>query len=205
MEWATGATARVAALACDRKGRLLPQLLAADAVRCALVVDLALADRVGLADDHLALDTTPTGFAPADGLLAAIEVEPERALAGWFGERRIGLDQIAEALVADGAWLARDPRLGRTRYRPADPERLRRDLRTTLVGPDPAPVDAAVVALGRTAHLVGELRTVGYHVAPPDVADDVAAAGPLAWLLADAVAFLLERRARYRWGDTVLD
>lgn len=203
MDWGSGTTARVAALALDRKGRLLPQFLVADAVRCALVLDLALADRLATDDDHLELDTAPTGFAPADALLRALEVEPERILTDWFGERRINLPLVADGLVEIGAWRAHSPPIGRARYRPVDRDQLARDLRTTSVGRDATAVDVAVVALGGAAHLIGEHRERGYGVDEPDPTDLVARADLHAWLLADAVAFLETRRSGYRWGGTV--
>lgn len=57
-------------------------------------------------DDSIVVDETPTGFAPADGLLAAIVVEPERSLDGWLDERRIGLREVADAAVTALALVA---------------------------------------------------------------------------------------------------
>jgi hypothetical protein len=69
-------------------------------VRGGLLLDLALAARVESTEDSVVVDPTPTGFAPADRLLAAVAVEPERSLDSWLDERRIGLRDVAEARAA---------------------------------------------------------------------------------------------------------
>lgn len=84
MELDHGVAVRLAGLCLDGKGRLNERLLASAAVRAGLLVDLGLAGRVESTDDSVLIDSTPTGFAPADLLLAAIAVEPERSLDDWL-------------------------------------------------------------------------------------------------------------------------
>ena len=102
-----GVAVRVAALGLDGAGRLSDKLLVGVAVRGGLLLDLALAGRVESAVDSVVVDPTPTGFAPADGLLAAISVERERSLDGWLDETRIRLRDVGEANVASGRWERR--------------------------------------------------------------------------------------------------
>src|ERR1700712_5123474 len=115
MELDGGVAVRVAALCLDPNGRLSERLICSTAVRAALLVDLALAGRLESTDDSIVIDETPTGFAPADRLLAAVAVEPERSLDGWLDERRIGLRDVAEANVASGRWEGSHGRLPTSR------------------------------------------------------------------------------------------
>jgi hypothetical protein len=192
--------ARLAALSLDAKGRLVPQLLPAIAVRCGLLVDLAVAGRLSMMDDSVELDPRPTGFPPTDRLLAAMEAEPDRALDSWFDERRFGLDVVADALVEHGDWQRSRALVGRPRHRVSDPGQRDRDLRLELSGTptDWEPSDVAVAALGGTAHLIGEARGLGLQLPPPDVPEAwFEAVGAHAWLLRAAVDHLRLARARY--------
>jgi hypothetical protein len=197
-----GVAARVASLCLGANGKLSAMLLCGTAVRGGLLLDLARAGRVESAEDSVVVDPTPTGFAPADRLLAAIAVEPERSLDGWMDERRIGLRDVAAANVASGRWELRPGPLGFGR-RYTD---LRRDDTDRDAGrPDDdaatmAPADACVAVVIAAAGLRG-----------PDVweggwrADDLlAATGPVAWL-AEAVAdHVLVTGARYRSQGSAL-
>jgi hypothetical protein len=60
---------RLACLALDR-GRLTDDLVTAPAVRGALLVDLGLRGRIVETEDEVQVDPEPTGFDPADRLLA---------------------------------------------------------------------------------------------------------------------------------------
>ena len=74
------------------------------------------------------VDPTPTGFGPADRLLAAIAVEPERSLDGWLDEKRIGLRDVAAANVASGRWAVRAATFGlRRRFTDLRAEETARD------------------------------------------------------------------------------
>lgn len=195
------------ALSLDPKGRPTVQLLAADAVRCGLLMDLALAGRLVLTQDSVTIDAAPTGFAPADDVLAAMRIEPERTLDSWFGERRIGLHLVIDALVGTGSWEVRRTMLDRHRYHVKDQTRLDRDKHLDLELPPSAwtPQDAAVGALGSMAHLVGRFRRLGYVVPPPEIPNELLRdAGDLEWMLTAGVDYLRARRARYLNTDAAL-
>ena len=121
MDLSGGVAVRVAALCLDSGGRLAGRVLCGDAVRGGLLLDLALAQRVESTDDSVVVDPTPTGFGPADRLLAAIAVEPERSLDGWLAEKRLRLRDVADAAVTSGRWAAaaRTVRAGPPLHRPA--------------------------------------------------------------------------------------
>ena len=197
MNLAEGVAVRVSSLCLDSRGRLSDRLLHGTAVRGGLLLDLALAGRLESEDDSIVVDGTPTGFGPADRLLAAIEVEPERSLDDWLGEHRLGLRDVAEANLASGRWQgARGPLgLGR-RYVDRRPEQTARDLRRPTDAPvaDLPPEDACVTAIACASGLLE--RNSALAVAPP--AWVTAAAGPAAWLLTAVVEHLFVAADRYR-------
>ena len=191
-----GVAVRVASLCLGENGRLSEKLLCGTAVRGGLLLDLALAGRVESAEDSVVIDPTPTGFEPADRLLAAIAIEPERSLDSWLDERRIGLRDLAAANVASGRWERRSGPLGfgrrysdlRREETGVDADRPEADIATMT------PADACVAALVAAAGLQG-----------PDIwaggrrADDVLpATGPVAWLADAVVDHVLLTDARYR-------
>jgi hypothetical protein len=191
-----GVAARVSSLCLNANGKLSVMLLCGTAVRGSLLLDLALAGRVESAEDSVVIDPTPTGFQPADRLLAAIAVEPERSLDGWMDERRIGLRDVAEANVAAGRWARRSGPFGfGRRYTDLRPEET--ELDSSRPDADVAasnPADACVAAVVAAAGLQG-----------PDVwaagrrADELlAATGPVAWLADAVVDHVLVTGARYR-------
>lgn len=192
----SGVAARTASLCLGANGKLSVMLLCGTAVRGALLLDLALAGRVESAEDSVVIDPAPTGFAPADRLLAAIAVEPERSLDGWMDERRIGLRDVAEANVASGRWERRSGPLGLGR-RYTD---LRRDETDHDAGsPDDdvasmTPADACVAAVVAAAGLQGPDLWEGGRRAD----GVVAATGPVAWLADAVVDHVLATGARYR-------
>ena len=189
MDLSVGVAARIAALCLDEGGHLSPRLLCGTAVRGGLLLDLALAGRVESAEDSIVVDPTPTGFGPADRLLAAIAIEPERSLDGWLDERRIGLRDVAEASVVSGRWELRRSWF-RRRYTDLHP-RHDRALRPADTGQGWAPVDACVAAIACSSDLLD-----GDRGRPPD--EVVAASGAVAWLCTAVVEHVLLTGARYR-------
>jgi hypothetical protein len=192
-----GVAVRVSALCLDGAGRLPDRLLSSDAVRASLLVDLALSGRMTATEDSIDIDGTPTGFPPADRLLAAMAAESERPLDDWLAERRIGLRDVAEANVATGRWVRRTGMLGlRTRYVDQHRDRTARDLSRT--GPDwPAdgsPADACVTAIATASGLLD--RALGLPEDPPPAV--LAATGPAEWLCPTVVEHLREAHNRYR-------
>jgi len=122
------------------------------AVRAALLVDLALAGRVTQEEDSVVVDATPTGFPPADALLAPVAVEPERPLDWWMDRGAVDLGDLVRDNVASGRWRRLWTPIGR-RYvqqlgsRSADEAELERE--PTTAGWDPA--TAAVAVIGDTS------------------------------------------------------
>ncbi|MGY1807811.1 GPP34 family phosphoprotein [Blastococcus sp. SYSU D00669] len=185
-----GVAARVAALCLDRRGRVGDWTICGPAVRAGLLLDLALAGRIEQTADSVVVDETPTGFAPADRLLAAIGAEPERSLDGWLDERRIGLRDLVEASVASGRWHRRRLRFRRDRYdAPGRDDDLDRDPAHTDGTWTPA--DACVTAVAQAADLLNRTRLPSELPSPALVA----ATGPVAWLC-QAVVEHLHRTSR---------
>jgi hypothetical protein len=188
---------RVSALCLNEGGRLPERLLASDAVRAGLLLDLVLAGRMTSTEDSIVVDPTPTGFAPADRLLAAIDAEPERSLDAWLEERRIGLREVVVANVASGRWQRRPGFLGlRARYTDLRPEQTARDrARSAADWPaDATPQDACVtVVAGASGLLEPEFDLPADP--PPEL---LAATGPAGWLCPTVVEHLRQAHARYR-------
>jgi hypothetical protein len=181
----SGVAARTASLCLGGDGRLSPLLLCGTAVRGALLLDLALAGRVESTEDSIVVDPTPTGFAPADRLLAAVAVEPERSLDAWMDERRLGLRDVAAANVASGRWARRPGPFGfGSRYRDLRPEETGRDL----------PLDACVLAVAAAAGLRGRGVSVPGHRSE----ELLAATGPVRWLAEAVVDHVLLAALRFR-------
>ena len=195
MDLGGGVAVRVAALCLDDGGRLSQQLLHGTAVRGGLLLDLALAGRVESDWDSIVVDPTPTGFGPADSLLAAIAVEPERSLDGWLDEKRIGLRDVATGAVASGRWAVRSAPFGlRRRYidlNAADTVRDQARAAYDDIAPG-SPADACVTAVSVAAGLVAH----GSVPARPGNAL-VAATGAAAWLTEAVVDHLLIAHERY--------
>jgi hypothetical protein len=192
-----GVAARVASLCLGENGRLSEKLLCGTAVRGGLLLDLALAGRVESAEDSVVIDQTPIGFGPADRLLAAIAIEPERSLDGWLDEQRIGLRDVAEANVASGRWASRSGPLGfGRRFSDLRPGATARD-RTRQADDETqpwSPADACVIAVAAAAGLQDvEVWAPGRR--PDEV---LGATGPVAWLAGAVVDHVLVAGARYR-------
>jgi hypothetical protein len=189
-----GVAVRLASLCLDSNGRLSKRLLCGTAVRGGLLLDLALAGRVESADDSVVIDPTPTGFDPADRLLAAIAIEPERSLDGWLDERRIGLREVAETAAASGRWQLRRGWGATRRYVDLRDEQTGSDraLRPTGDASDVrTPADACVAAVACASGLLETNRG--------RASDElIAASGSVAWLCTAVVEHVLLTDARYR-------
>jgi Golgi phosphoprotein 3 (GPP34) len=192
----SGVAVRVAALCLEESGRPADRVICGDAVRGGLLLDLALARRVESTDESIAVDPTPTGFGPADRLLAAIAVEPERSLDGWLAERRLRPRDVADGAVASGRWEVRAGRFGLARrYTDLRREETEADLRRSSAVADASwtPVDACVTAVAAAAGLLD--RGVWWPERPADAV--IAATGPVAWLCTAVVDHLLLAFERY--------
>ena len=179
------------------RGRLWRSKLVDAATRGALLCDLAFADRLTDTPDGLEIDPEPTGFAPADKLLAAIVANPGRSLVDWLKAGPGSQPDLVAELVRSGEWTRQhvpltrarsyDDRLGR--HRESEQVRLRRAVATGI-----EPVQATAGLLAQAAAL-----------APDDIAIGLDRSGPVSWLLdsvLDHLDELRERMERYRFlGD----
>jgi hypothetical protein len=181
VELSGGVAVRISALCLSDDGRLGDRVLWDAAVRGGLLLDLALSGRVESTDDSIVIDETPTGFEPADRLLAAIGAEPERSLDEWLAERRLGLRDVVAANVASGRWtesrgvfgLGRRFADGAAGQTTAD---RRRSATDEPLGWSAA--DACVTAVAAAGGLLS--RETGYSLPPSPAV--VAATGAVSWL-----------------------
>jgi hypothetical protein len=152
-DWDDSVSMRLAALALDG-GRLTDDLVTALAVRGTLLVDLALRGRVRETEDAVEFDDPPTGFPPADRLLAESASLTDLLRGG-------GVDQhdLAAEHLRRGSWTARRRLLG-TRYVDHRADRTRADEQALE---EPAreqwtPQDASLAAIAGTLGLLATPR-----------------------------------------------
>jgi hypothetical protein len=187
MDLSGGVAVRLSSLCLDAQGRLRDFALWDVAARGALLVDLARTGRLSQDEESVTVDGTPTGFGPADRLLAAMAVEPEQSLDWWLDHGGVRMGDLAEANVASGRWAAHRRLLGRrfadaspvgAADRALDPQRPDRDW---------PPDTAAVVVL---AVACGALR-------PPEPVTEaeLSPTGPLRWIC-EAVTTHLDQAHR---------
>lgn len=188
MDLSDGVAVRLAAVCLTDDGRLREFDIWDTAARGALLVDLARAGRLADEGDSIAVDLAPTGFVPADRLLAAMEVEPERPLSWWLDHGGVRMEDVADAAVDAGRWTVRRTLLGR-RYETPEP----------VVEYDPAegrrppqgltPDAAAVTALATACGAWGRRPEA---VAEEDLADTT----PLRWICETVTGHLGEVQLR---------
>lgn len=190
MNLADGIAVQLAALCLDDDGRLGDSPLWDVAARGALLVDLARAGRLTDEPDGVVIDPAPTGFEPADRLLAAVAVEPEQSLDWWLEHGDVGMQDIAEAAVATGRWTADGALLGRryedrsaTADEPFDPQRPE----------DLSPDAAAVMLLAAACGALGDPE--------PVFEEDLAPTGPLRWICEAVTDQLQESYRRDPGGE----
>jgi hypothetical protein len=189
MDLSDGVAARLAAVCLDDEGRLREYDIWDTAARGALLVDLVRADRLADDPDSISVDPTPTGFAPADRLLAAMEVEPERPLTWWIEHGVVRLEDVAEACVQFGRWTVEHRLLGR-RYDIVAPEQSIADREPDESLAADLPPETAAVAVLATACGARRRR-------PEPVSDaDLVPTGPLLWIC-EAVTAHLEQTHRH--------
>jgi hypothetical protein len=151
----SGVAVRLSAFCLTGAGKLRRYDIWDVAVRAALLVDLALSGRVTQEEDSVVVDPTPTGFAPADALLAPIAVEPERALDWWMDRGAVDLGDLVRDNVDSGRWRRFWTPLGR-RYavEVGSPSADAAELAETPETPETAgrdPATAAVAVIGDTS------------------------------------------------------
>jgi hypothetical protein len=225
----TSVAVRLARLNLPRTGELRRRLLVDSALCGAVLIDLMFAGRADVEQGHLYAAGDPTGFGPADDVLAEIKAAPVRSVSWWLSSGAPGEREIADYLVAEGLWEQQAPASRRSpgRYRDlADPrgdaaEAERNNPRQVLVAADPGPPSAALACIVAALGLGTPARR------PPDsaiarcgygepmvraVVDYLASArdtfahrserplqGPVSRALTATRVWLEDRR--YRWGD----
>ena len=189
---AGGVAVRFSALCLGAGGRLRDFPIWDTGARGALLVDLAFAGRLAQTEDSVTVDERRTGFPPADRLLAAVVVEPERNLDWWLDHGGVGMRDLAEANVSTGRWTVGRRLLGR-RYAEADPAAVDRDraLHPRSPEPDWSPETAAVMAIA---------LATGAVEPPPDPPDEalLALTGPVRWICEAVVDHLTWAHVRNR-------
>jgi hypothetical protein len=182
VDLAAGVAVRLPALCLDRTGRLRTFDLWDDAARGAMLVDLAWVGRLTHEADSVSVDGSPTGFEPADRLLATIAVEPEHRLDWWMAQGGAGMHDLAEANVASGRWIVRRRLVGR-RFTDSSPvSATDRALNPRRPDDTWSPETAAVMVLGLACGAFGR---------PEPVAErGLAATGPLRWICEAVTAHL---------------
>ena len=189
---AAGVAVRFSSLCLDADGRLRDFAIWDTGVRGALLVDLAFAARLAQTEDSVTIDERPTGFPPADRLLAAVAVEPERNLDWWLDHGGVGMSDLAEANVAAGRWTVGRRLLAR-RYAETDPAPVARDRARHPRRPEPdwTPHTAAVMAIALAAGAVEP---------PPDPPEEalLALTGPVRWIIEAVVDHLTRAHVRNR-------
>lgn len=171
-DWDDSVSMRLAALALDR-GRLTDDLVTALAVRGTLLVDLALRDRVRDTADAVEFDDPPTGFAPADRLLAQGAV----SLTDLLRHGPVDQGDLAAEHLRRGSWTTRRRLLG-TRYADHRADRTTAD-EQLLEAPRTEPWTTEDAALAAVAGTLGLLDS------PRDRADGelLAHTEPVRWLV----------------------
>lgn len=152
-DWDDSVSMRLAALALDG-GRLTDDLVTALAVRGTLLVDLALRGRVRETEDAVEFDDPPTGFPPADRLLAE-----SASLTDLLRRGSVDQQDLAAEHLRRGSWTARRRLLG-TRYVDHRADRTQAD-EQALEEPtreEWTPQDASLAAIAGTLGLLDTPR-----------------------------------------------
>ena len=175
MGFSDGVAVRFTLLCRNDRGRLWRTKLTDAAGRGALMCDLAFAGRLTDMPDGLEIDPEPTGFAPADKLLAAIVANPGRSLVDWLKAGPGSQPDLVAEMLRSGEWTRQrvpltrarsyDDRLGR--HRESEQVRLRQAARGVL--------DPETAATGLIAQAAGLLDT--------GIVIGLDQSGPVNWLL----------------------
>jgi hypothetical protein len=170
-------------------GRLAKSPLLAATARAALLADLAEHGALTSGPTGLELDTTPTGFEPADRLLVGVAAQPDQTLEWWV---RRGPDSVRD-LVADllgaGLWIREQ---GRSRFWDTAPSDVRADAARLRAVLDGAAADTPATAV--LAALLGVTGTDTLSGGQYPTDSNLAACGSARWLIGDLVEYLLARR-----------
>lgn len=177
---------------CLRSDGALPRSpLLSSTTRAALLADLALSQALTSEDAVLDVDTTPTGVAAADKLLAAVAAVPDKSLDWWLRRGPDAVHDVVADLLARGVWARQLTHLSR-RYTDSDPTFVASDaarVRKVLEGSKPDTPATAVLAA-----LIGVVGTKDRPGGRLPTTAAVAGCGAARWLIPDLVDYLLARR-----------
>jgi hypothetical protein len=175
-------------------GKLKHDNVIAEALRGALLIDLARLGRLTHDDAGTQVDTTPTGMAQADELLHDVDTHPKRSMEVWLQRGEVHLHEFIAELLADGLWTVKRHGINANHARYVDRDAAHyQELHAVLVSViagEVAPADhrqAALAALAEVTGLAGPgagLQQSGGGL--------LKHCGDLAWIVADVTRFLLD-------------
>ena len=171
-------------------GTLQHQGALAEAMRGALLIDLARVGRLTENGPGAQVDTTATGFGLADELIAAVEAHPTRNMRTWMQRGVPHLHEFIAELLADGFWTVHRRDLVFTRYVDSNATHYEKLLDTiaTIIRGHATPADprqAALAALATITSLIDPGPTL--HQPDPKL---IAWCGDLAWITQQVTDFL---------------
>jgi hypothetical protein len=170
-------------------GRLANSPLLAATARAALLADLAEHGALTSGPAGLELDTTPTGFGPADRLLAGVAAQPDHTLEWWVRRGPDSIRDLGAYLLGAGLWIREE---GRSRFWDTEPAGVRADAARLRAVLDGAAADTPCTAV--LAALLGVIGTDALPGGQHPTDSDLAACGRAQWLMGDLVDYLLARR-----------
>jgi hypothetical protein len=174
-------------------GKLKHCNVLAEAMRGALLIDLARHGNLSRSNEVNRIDTAPTGMALADELLHDMSTHPKRRLDVWMQRGTPHLHEFIAELLADGFWTVKRHRLliDHARYSDKDAV-LYEHLHGTLVGiiHGKAPADERQAALAALANVTGLGEPGPYLNHLP--AHILAATHDLGWIVTEVTTFLYE-------------
>jgi hypothetical protein len=178
-------------------GKLEHPGVLAEAMRGALLIDLAAVGRLTQNGPGAQIDTSATGFGLADELIRAVEQHPTRDLRVWMQRGVPHLHEFIAELIADRFWTVHRRDLGlETRYVDSNEAKYRQlfaDVAAVLRGQaQPSdPRRASLAALAAVTNLVDPGPTL---IRPTD--DVLEACGEQRWIVTQVIDFLLDAQAQ---------
>ena len=173
-------------------GQLKHSGVLAEAMRGALLIDLARVGRLSENGPGAQVDTTPSGFGLADELIQGVVDHPTRDLRVWMQRGVPHLHQFIAELLADGFWTVQRHDLVFTHYIDSNAARYGQlfDEIAAIVRGQKQPADERQAALAALA-TVTSLVDPGPHLQRPseqllDACDE------LRWITTRVVDFLLD-------------
>jgi hypothetical protein len=176
---------RLGRLCADAKGRVgRGPVLFDHAARVALIIDLALLGRVTRTLDQIDIDTTPTGFAPADAVLCHIDHHPDRRMTELFAHGPVTLLDVLDPVRLS----ARPLRRSKSVLVPLELIAIERDGVSAALQGQPDSEKTAVLAM------IAYTLRLTLDVPSPSA---LAPYGRNAWLITDSLAYLDATRDRF--------